>query len=145
MHEFAICEQLLKTVLAELETLRQPPPRLLKVRVVVGGLQQIVPDSLSLAYELLSKDTNAAGATLEIVQVPAALACNACGWQGEVRDREFVCPTCGAVDIRVTGGKELYLESLEVEDESDHDQSLSRPDGSERGVGTADPRPGPEA
>ncbi len=115
MHEFAICEQLVATVLEELARMPAPAPKLLCVRIAVGGMQQVVPESMDMAFEVLTQDTPAAGARLEIRRVPVVLDCRKCGWHGEVKPNLIRCGACAAGDVQVVSGKELYLESLEVE------------------------------
>ncbi|MBN1270153.1 MAG: hydrogenase maturation nickel metallochaperone HypA [Kiritimatiellae bacterium] len=117
MHEFSICESLVDAVLAEMRRIEPPPRRLVKSRVVVGGLRQIVPDYLREAYGILTKETPAEGSDLEIRSVPILGKCRACGWQGELQEAVFECPKCGSLDVEMVGGTELYLESMEVEQE----------------------------
>ena len=116
MHEFGIAEELVAAVNLELARLT-PSPRLHKVRVVVGGLRQIVPENLTFAYEVLSRDTPAAGSALEIVVLPLAGECIECDWQGEITLPVFQCGACGGFAVRTLGGMELYLDALEVMDE----------------------------
>ena len=116
MHEFSIAEGLVNTVLAELE--KQPAGvQLKKTRVVIGDMRQVVTDTLTFAYKTLTRDTPAAGSELDIVTRPVTLHCRACGWRGAIDDRLFVCAECGARDVEVATGKELYLESLEISDD----------------------------
>ena len=126
MHEFSICEKLVQAVLVELDRTRPRPKRLLKARVVVGRLQQIVPDSLQLAYEILTRETAAEGSALELDEVPIKCECRQCGWEGEINDRLFLCHDCGSAEVNVVAGNELYLESLEIE-EDEHDNAQSLP------------------
>ncbi len=116
MHEISICESLLKTALAELGR-QAPGARLLKVRVAVGALRQVVPESLHFAYEALSAGTRAAGSKLEILPIPVAARCRRCGWEGAIEGRLFYCGACRAAEIEIVRGKELYLESLEIDDD----------------------------
>ena len=122
MHEFAICQSIVEAALCEVEKLDPPPRKLLNVRVVTGALRQIIPEYLAFAYETLTKDTFAEGSTIEVVQVPAAARCRSCGWQGQTGEDIFRCTECGSTDLEIEGGKELYLESIEVEqdDEPEH-------------------------
>ena len=116
MHEFSICERLVATALGDFEKLGPPPPRLTKVRVVVGRLQQIVPESLEMAFTVITRDTPIAGASLEIVSVPVRISCADCGWNGQIQEGIFQCPECGSLGVTVEAGRELYLDSLEIED-----------------------------
>ncbi|MGR8918387.1 MAG: hydrogenase maturation nickel metallochaperone HypA/HybF [Gammaproteobacteria bacterium] len=118
MHEFSICERIVDAVLAELGRLDPPPGRLLGVRVVVGRLHQIVPDYLEFAYASLTRDTAAAGSRLELRFVPIGVACRACGWRGDIEPPAFRCGGCGALEVDVVSGRELYLEHLEVDAEA---------------------------
>ncbi len=123
MHEFGIAEELVKAVMAELGRF-SPAPRLRRVRVVAGGLRQIVPDNLAFAYDVLTRDTPAAGSALEIVTLPLVGVCTACGWRGELHDAVFHCGACGAFTLRTEGGMALYLDSLEIDTDDATDQSL---------------------
>ena len=119
MHEFAICEQLVATVLEELSRLT-PPRKLVCVRIAVGGMQQVVPESMEMAFEVLTQDTPAAGAKLEMRRVPVVVDCRACGWHGEVKSSLIRCGGCQSGNVQVVSGKELFLESLEVENDAEY-------------------------
>jgi len=115
MHELSICQSILDTALEEFRKVDPPPSCILKMRVVVGELRQVVPDFLQSAYEMVTKDTPAEGSDLEIAHVTIKAKCSACGWEGEIPKTDFHCPKCKSSDIEVSGGMELYLESIEVE------------------------------
>jgi len=115
MHELSICQSILDTMLEEFRKVDPPPSRIVKVRVVVGELRQIVPDFLQSAYEMLTKDTPAEGSELEIAHAAITAKCSACGWGGGIPKTDFHCPECESLDVQVSGGMELYLESFEVE------------------------------
>jgi hydrogenase nickel incorporation protein HypA/HybF len=115
MHEFAIGEELVKAVLGEMERLTPPPRNLRSVRVVVGALRRVSPEHLRFAYEVLTRDTPAAGAALEVTMVPVTALCRDCGWQGEIDEMLFLCQDCGAANLQTLQGMELFLDRLEVE------------------------------
>lgn len=119
MHELSICEVLITTILTEMDRIKPPPRRLLKVRVVLGELRQVVPECLQFAYEELSKGTPAEGSTLEIVHRPVTARCRQCGWEGEIKDKLFLCGRCEAANVEVLTGKELYLDSLEIDQDDE--------------------------
>ncbi|MBU1908775.1 MAG: hydrogenase maturation nickel metallochaperone HypA, partial [Verrucomicrobia bacterium] len=64
MHEFSIGDSIVRSVIEELARLKTPPGALRSVRVAIGVMRQIVPDTLVFAYESLSQDTPAAGSKL---------------------------------------------------------------------------------
>jgi len=115
MHEFAICARIVDAVLKEYAQLDPKPNRLIRARVVVRSMHQIVPDYLISAFELLTRETAVQGATMELVTVPVTSRCRACDRQGEIKLPIFRCDACGSLDLEASGGKELYLDSLEVE------------------------------
>jgi len=117
MHEFSICQTLVTAVLKELGKVKGKKIRLKKVRASAGQYRRIVPASLKFAYKILTKDTPAEGSLLLVKSIPIKLKCNKCGWQGLASDICFVCRKCGGVDLEIIGGKELCLESIEVESE----------------------------
>ena len=116
MHEFSIGQTLVKAVLAELDKPDRNTPTLLKACVVVGALRSIVPEYLEQAYGVLTKDTAAEGSLLEVRIAPVAGKCEDCGWRGEMSRGDFTCRSCGSSRAEIVGGKELYLDHLEVEE-----------------------------
>lgn len=120
MHEFTLAQTIFKAALAELK--KYPAARLKAVHVVVGQQHAIAPENLRFAFEVLSRNTAAESAALAIHARPVAARCRQCGWNGAIRNAFYRCAACGTGDIEVTGGSELYLDSLEVEPrESSHD------------------------
>ena len=119
MHEFSICQSLIESILSELDKVEHDEiKRLLKVRIAVGELRQIVPAYLKEAYSILAKDTAADGAEMEIRSLPVRGKCKTCGWEGNMPDFNFCCKKCGSENAEIVGGRELYIENLEVETES---------------------------
>ena len=108
MHEFSLCEVLVKGVLAQLRQL-DPATRLVKTSVVVGGLRQIVPEYLQEAYRALTDDTPAAGSELVVRIAPVTGQCNQCGWRGDMPRGIFQCEKCGSRRAEVVGGMELFI------------------------------------
>jgi len=115
MHEYAIGRNLVRAILSELDKLGPPAPKILKARVVVGKLRQVVPEILTSAYESLSRGTRLEGSKIEIIPAPIKVKCQECGWTGEIEDFRFQCRMCSSGDLQLLGGKELYLENLTVE------------------------------
>lgn len=118
MHEFSICQALVAAVLQELKKIKKKKARLKKARIIAGQYHRLMPASLKFAYKILTGNTAAQGSTLQIKTAPLRLRCKQCGWQGATRAILFLCKRCGRTDVEITGGKELYLESIEVEQRS---------------------------
>ena len=114
MHEFSLCQSILTTAVAEFEKLDPRPPALCRVRVVCGGLHQVIPDYLQEAWRVLSKETPAEGADLDLVVTPVMARCRACRWEGPIDPPVFACGACGEYSVEVIGGREFFIEALEV-------------------------------
>jgi hydrogenase nickel incorporation protein HypA/HybF len=124
MHEFSLAQEIVRTTLQELT--KRPGARLLTVRVVVGRMRQVVPDTMHFAFRSLVQDSPAAGAALVLRWVPIVLACPKCGQETEIAGPPFWCPACGSTRVDLRSGNELYLEELEIEeDHVGNDQDLS--------------------
>jgi len=115
MHEFSICQGLVKAILSELEKLDPPNPKLLKASVVIGRLRQIIPETLQFAYATLTKETTIAGSKIKVISAPILAKCPKCGWNGEIKENNFRCGKCGSGEVELSGGMELYLNNLTVE------------------------------
>jgi len=116
VHEVAIVQALFEQVEAEV---RQSGcrGRVSGLDLTIGRLSGVNADSIRFAFELLAPGTILAEAQLRIAEPPAQLVCNACGTRAEIEDLTAQCPGCGGRDLRIEGGRELLLESIEIEEE----------------------------
>ena len=111
MHELAIAEAVI--AIAD-EHSRGRTVR--AVYVKVGHLRQVVPSALEFAFELVAQGTPVEGAELRIRAVPAAGRCRRCGSEEALDGFPLACRACNGVDIEVTAGEELLVDSLELEE-----------------------------
>ena len=111
MHELSVATAVLGTVLKHADG-----RRVTLVNVRVGRLRQVVPESLRFYFEIVSRDSDCEGATLELVEVEAGLRCRDCGCQWAPDMPAFRCPACGATEVSVDAGEELEVDYIEVED-----------------------------
>jgi len=87
------------------------------VRVRIGKLQNILPDSLSFCFEAINSSGNSIGPKLEIEPVPITVECNKCGSVNEIEGLAFSCIDCGSTDIQVITGNELSVIEIELFEE----------------------------
>ncbi|MGD0016279.1 MAG: hydrogenase maturation nickel metallochaperone HypA [Verrucomicrobiia bacterium] len=87
------------------------------VRVRVGKLRQVEPETLRFCYNASVRDTHLAGSQLEIEVVPATARCRACRAEFPVEDNWFECPCCRSVGAELLTGQELDLTSIELEEQ----------------------------
>jgi hydrogenase nickel incorporation protein HypA/HybF len=90
--------------------------RVASVQLKVGHLRQVVPSALTFAFELVAEGTALEGARLDLEVVPAAGTCRTCGADTVLPDFPLCCARCESLDVEVTGGEELLVDSLELEE-----------------------------
>jgi hydrogenase nickel incorporation protein HypA/HybF len=112
MHELSIATGLVET--ASRSAAENGASRVLHVYVRIGSLSGVEPEALSFCFPIAARETVCEGAELHLEMVPGAGTCAKCGTQAEVRDLLAPCPGCGEWPLRVEGGREMQLESLEV-------------------------------
>ncbi len=86
------------------------------VRVRVGEMAGVLPDSLDFCFGAIVAGTPYSSASLAIERVPARGLCGACKRVFDVSRLEFRCPACGDLGITVTSGEELQVVDVEVDD-----------------------------
>jgi hydrogenase nickel incorporation protein HypA/HybF len=90
--------------------------RVTGARLLLGELTCVDADTLTFAFDIVSRDTPAAGCKLDIVKVPLRLRCRACDRAAE-RGLGDPCPACGAPGGEVLAGRELRIETIDIDDE----------------------------
>ena len=122
MHELAIAQAIIEAAERHADG-----KRVTVVRVRLGRLRQVVPESLSFCFDCAAGATpTCAGAALEWERVDSRLRCGACGQEWDPApppaDHEaelilrFRCPNCESSDHSVVSGDELIVESIDVEE-----------------------------
>ena len=114
MHEMSIAQSIVDIVEKELSS--HKVEQLKAVNIAVGKLAAVVPEQLAFCFSMLTVDTNMAGATLNIREVPLGYTCSACGEEFTSGGMAITCPKCGDTHIDLTSGRELTIESIEVAD-----------------------------
>ncbi|NLT64981.1 MAG: hydrogenase maturation nickel metallochaperone HypA [Acidobacteria bacterium] len=113
MHELSVVESLLSLALKNAEEANAR--RILSINIVVGDYTGVVEEAMSLYFGFLSKDTIAAGARINYTHVPAQLRCRDCDILLPLGRRDYRCPRCEGRRVEIVGGRELYIEAMEVE------------------------------
>ncbi len=108
MHEMGFCEAVVGAV--EKRAGNRPVAR---VKVHVGRLHHVHPEAFEQSFAMAAGGGVAEGASAELVFVPARGHCGSCQSDFETDEVPLACPHCGGVDIELTGGDELLLESIE--------------------------------
>ncbi len=113
MHEQSIVESLMTLALKNAE--KAKARKILSIDLVVGDYTGVVDDAVSFYFGFLSKDTIAAGAKINYTHVPGQLRCRDCDLLFPMQKRDYRCPKCEGKRVEIVGGRELYIENMEVE------------------------------
>jgi hydrogenase nickel incorporation protein HypA/HybF len=84
-----------------------------RVVLEIGKLAAVVPDAFRFCFELCAEGTPAAGAELEIVELPGRALCRECGRECELNSAFERCP-CGSFSLQLLSGEQLSLREVEV-------------------------------
>jgi hydrogenase nickel incorporation protein HypA/HybF len=115
MHELSIVESVVDAVTETAAA--YPGARVTSVKLRVGVLAAVVKESLEFCWELATVGTPLAGAALVVNTVPVVVHCMACGRDTEIEGvQSFRCPNCGELAAELRQGRELEIESIEIEE-----------------------------
>jgi hydrogenase nickel incorporation protein HypA/HybF len=110
MHEFGLCDGIVEAV--QKRANGRPVAR---VCVQVGVLHRVGVDAFRHAFSHAAEGAEAENAALDLVIMPVRAVCRTCQAETDGDDIVMVCPKCNGVDLDLTGGDELVLESVEYE------------------------------
>jgi len=125
MHEMGIAMQVMNIVMESLP--RDEPLRVKAIHLRVGKLTAIVPQSLQFCMEMVTKDTPAEGAELKFNEVPVTVECDECGEQTVIERPPFACGKCGSEKVEIISGREMIIESIEVEERKPGEAEADKP------------------
>jgi len=113
MHELAITQSMLDIVLEQAE--KAGAREVGKINLVIGEMTGVVDECVQFYFDFLSKGTSAEGAALSFTKVPTTARCRGCDKAFELKEFDWACPYCQGNDMEIVAGKELFVESIEVE------------------------------
>ena len=115
MHELSIVASVVDSVTESLEA--YPGARVEEVRLRVGVLAGVVVDSLEFCWEIATEGTALEGSRLVVKTVPVVMHCEPCDADVEMQGlQSFRCPRCGEPCSDLRQGRELEIDSIEIED-----------------------------
>lgn len=114
MHEASLAGGILKLV--EDSAQREGFARVSSLRLEAGRLSGIETRALRFALEALAPGTCLQGVQIEIDEPAGQAWCLACCTTVPIAQRGDPCPHCGGYQIQPTGGTELRVLEMLVED-----------------------------
>jgi hydrogenase nickel incorporation protein HypA/HybF len=114
MHEMSLVQNIIDIVLQEMD--KHGVEKIKSINLAVGRMSAVVPEQLTLCFEILTTDQKLAGTKLNITMVPLTYRCLQCDKEFTAEGITFNCPYCEGENPELTFGRELKIESIEVMD-----------------------------
>jgi len=95
---------------------REGGSRVSEVEIEVGSLAGVMADSLEFCLEAAARSTPVEDAEFRLIPVMARGDCAFCRRGFDVDSYFAVCPGCGEPGLAVSGGRELKVRALTIED-----------------------------
>ncbi len=113
MHELTITQNILEIALEHAE--KAGATQIGRINLVIGEMTGVAEECVRFYIDILSRGTAAEAAELAVRRVPIMARCRNCAEPFEVRDLRWACPRCQSTGSDIVGGKELFVESIEVD------------------------------
>ena len=115
MHELSIVQSVVEAVTESAAA--YPGARVLEVRLRVGALASVVEDSLQFCYGIATEGTPLQGSRLVVLTLPVVVHCDGCDCDVELEGvQSFRCPRCGEPAADLRQGREMEIDSIDIED-----------------------------
>ena len=114
MHELGIMTGVVDSVCSAARDAGATEVTLVCLRV--GEMTEAIPDALQFAFEVLQEsEPLMANAQLQVTMVQPQSRCLECGAEYTHDRFHMLCPECGSFATQLVAGKELQVDSIEVE------------------------------
>ena len=116
MHEYPVTVEIVR--MAE-EAARARGGRVRNIHLVVGEDSGFIGESIQMYFDVVADGTLCEGAKLSIRSVAPLLRCDVCGQLFERKRFSFTCPDCGGDGSPTEFGKEFYIDTVDIETDSE--------------------------
>lgn len=123
MHEMGIMAGVLQTVTAS--AAQAGATRVTSVKLSIGQMTEAIEDVLVFAWEALSEGTICEGSKLEVNMIAPRSRCPECGAEFEHDRFHRACPSCDNALTELIAGREMQLDSIEVDIPDDEAEGLA--------------------
>jgi hydrogenase nickel incorporation protein HypA/HybF len=114
MHEMAVAASIIK-IIEEKARESGNKSEVKRINLKIGKLTCVEPEALRLSFEAITRETPFEKASLIIESVPITGKCKDCKKNLRLEKLDFNCPFCGSFRIEIKTGRELFIESFEIE------------------------------
>ncbi|HEY1461360.1 MAG TPA: hydrogenase maturation nickel metallochaperone HypA [Casimicrobiaceae bacterium] len=113
MHEMALATSVLQIV--ESTARQHGSGRVSAVCLEIGRLSHVEPEALRFSFDVVTRDSIADGARLEILTTDGTAWCMRCSDSVGLQRLGDPCPCCGSYQLQVTGGDEMRVKDIEIQ------------------------------
>ena len=114
MHELGIANGILTSSVGAAE--REGAVCINSVDVTIGALTEVMEDALQFAWECLRAGTMAEDAALNVTMLEANSRCADCAHDfTHGRFDGGRCPACGSYMVQLVSGRELTIDSIDID------------------------------
>ena len=113
MHELGIMTGIMEAVDASARD--AGADKVLKISLSIGVMTEVIEDALRFAFEALSEGTLSQGAELEIAVIQPRSQCLECEAEYGHDRFHMLCPECGSFATKLIAGREMQIDSIEVD------------------------------
>ena len=111
MHEGHFTEQIVEGVVKDLQ--KFPGKKVDSITVKVGEVYHLMPDSVLMHFDLITKGTELEGVKLDLLEEAVRVMCSQCGKQGPVEDHHLLlCSFCHSRDVKAIAGDKVIIEEI---------------------------------
>lgn len=115
MHEMSLAQDMTRII----ENALGRKAHLERVNVTIGPLSGISPESLRFCFTEIAKMQGFGEPELVINNTEAKMVCLECQTEYEAADLYQGCPKCGSISRRILSGRELSVDSVELDEGED--------------------------
>ncbi|MBI1978188.1 MAG: hydrogenase maturation nickel metallochaperone HypA [Candidatus Omnitrophica bacterium] len=117
MHEGNFTKRIVESIMEELKKHPRYVPK--RVKVKVGEIFHLNPESVKMHYVVVTKGTPLEGTELDLIEEKITVYCWQCSRTGTVLDHHFLaCSCCNSTDVEVMSGNQVSVDSVELVNES---------------------------
>ncbi|QOJ19420.1 MAG: hydrogenase maturation nickel metallochaperone HypA [Gammaproteobacteria bacterium] len=113
MHELSLAENILQQI--EDAAIAQRFSRAKTVWLEIGELACVEQEALRFFFTVVTEDSIARQAKLEIIGIAGRAVCDDCHRAILIAALHQACPHCGSYAMQITQGDEMRIRELEVE------------------------------
>lgn len=113
MHELTLAERALGIV--DKTARAAGAQRVTRIRLSIGALAHVDPDTMQYCCEVVSRDSLAEGAQIEVTRAPGLAWCSTCQAEVALAQVGEPCPACGGYQLRITDGDQMQVVDISIE------------------------------